>query len=189
MTGNQPFEPVQNLYRHGEVVKRAISLALGFLLVSAGVAAGCASFARDAAAEQTLAIVSRSIEAGAREPDLELARAAIPGGLFQLAAFAAQYPERAEFRALHADALCGYALGWVFDDWDAAALAPTPADPATSAAADRAAIEARLGALLERCVAENLTRLPGAPADDGAVAARLASLGAADASALLWIAS
>jgi len=53
---------------------------------------------------------------------VELARAALPGGIVQLAAFARAYPAEPRFVTLHANALCEYATAFVFDDWEDAAL-------------------------------------------------------------------
>lgn len=112
--------------------------------------AGCSSFIDNKAADSTLKILEKSSIAAAREADVELAREAMPGGLFQLEAFALAYPDHPGFRALHTDALCQYATGFVYDDWEEASL--TGKDPAP--------IAGRLVPLLERCAAANRARLP-----------------------------
>jgi len=106
------------------------------------------------AASSTYRILLASVEAAQRQPDLELARAAMPGGLLQLEAFALAYPEHTGFRRLHADASCQYAIAFVFDDWEDARLG--------GRAPEAERIAARLRTLLPRCVEANLALLPAA---------------------------
>jgi hypothetical protein len=112
--------------------------------------AGCSSFIDNKAADSTLKILAKSTEAAARESDIALARDAMPGGLFQLEAFALAYPDHPAFREMHTDALCQYATGFVYDDWEEASLTGKDAAP----------IADRLVPLLERCAAANRARLP-----------------------------
>lgn len=121
-----------------------------FLLVI--LLAGCSSFFEKQAAISTLKILQQSTVAARRLSDVELAREAAPGGVVQLAAFASTYPKHRGFRVLHAEALCGYAMGFVFDDWEAASLAGR----------DASAIAKRLGGLLTTCIELNLELLPKA---------------------------
>ncbi len=120
----------------------------------ATLATGCSGFIDNQAATSTLKILQASQTAALRVPDVELARAALPGGILQLDAFAIAYPKRREFRVLHAMALCQYATAFVFDDWETATLA---------ARSDEAAHAAdRLAPLLASCVDANLELLPPA---------------------------
>lgn len=121
-----------------------------FLLVI--LLAGCSSFFENQAAISTLKILQQSTVAARRLSDVELAREAAPGGVVQLAAFASSYPKHRGFRVLHAEAMCGYAMGFVFDDWEAASLAGR----------DASAIAKRLHNLLATCIDLNLELLPKA---------------------------
>ena len=116
--------------------------------------AGCSGFINKQAATSTYRILEKSMEAARRQPDLELAREAMPGGLMQLEAFALAYPDHTGFRKMHTESYCQYVVGFVFDDWEDAQLGGRQAD------LDR--IGARLGPLLERCIAANVERLPAA---------------------------
>ncbi|MEO8699231.1 MAG: TRAP transporter TatT component family protein [Kofleriaceae bacterium] len=116
------------------------------------LATSCGGFIDDQAAKSTYRIISTSIKASQREADVELARDALPGGLMQLEAFAIAYPKHGGFRALHTDALCGFAIGFVFDDWEDATL--------TGRETDAAKLTERLQGLVERCIAANTARLP-----------------------------
>lgn len=116
--------------------------------------AGCSSFIDDKAASSTLRILSKSTEAAQRQRDPDLAREAMPGGILQLEAFALAYPDRREFRVMHADAVCQYAVAFVFDDWEAAAFANRTED------VDR--LGDRLTDLLGSCVDAQLALLPAA---------------------------
>src|SRR5687767_6915899 len=88
-----------------------------------------------------------------RQPDVELARDAAPGGILQLETFALAYPDHGGFKTLRAEAVCQYAIGFVFDDWEDATLAGRDLE------AERLAT--RISALLEQCVEANLALLPG----------------------------
>lgn len=109
--------------------------------------AGCASFIDNKAASSTLKILEKSQQAAARMGDLQLAREALPGGIIQLEAFALAYPDHKQFRVMHTDSVCQYAVAFVFDDWEEASL--------TNRAADATKIAARLEGLLATCVAAN----------------------------------
>ncbi|HEY4058246.1 MAG TPA: TRAP transporter TatT component family protein [Kofleriaceae bacterium] len=114
--------------------------------------AGCQSFIDKKAADATIQLMQRTKEASKRTPDVEIAREAIPGGIMQLQAFAMAYPDRKEFQVMHADALCGYVSGFVFDDWDAAKLEGRDKDAKK--------IGARVKSLANECVGANLDLLP-----------------------------
>ena len=107
----------------------------------------CSSFIDDKAASSTLRILDKSMQAASRQGDLQLAREALPGGIVQLEAFALAYPKHPKFRVMHADALCQYAVAFVFDDWEDASLL------GNRAASER--IATRLSGLLRACVAAN----------------------------------
>ncbi len=107
------------------------------------VLASCGGFIDHQAATSTLKILKSSNEVAAREADVQLAREALPGGIFQLAAFAKAYPDEPQFAAMHAEAVCQYAAAFVFDDWEEASM--TGKDPAP--------IIARLEVLLGECLA------------------------------------
>lgn len=145
---------------------------------------GCASFIEKRAASTTYEILQRGNDAARRLADVELARAAAPGGVVQTAAFAAAYPKHRGFRELHAAAHCQYAIGFVFDDWEAASLGDRPDDARR--------IAARLDGLLATCVELNLALLPApwraAAADDARWKALLPAAKVAHVPALLWIA-
>ncbi|MCX5742779.1 MAG: TRAP transporter TatT component family protein [Proteobacteria bacterium] len=158
------------------------------LLVAVGVVVGggCGGFIDRQAASTTLRILHASLDVAGRQPDVELARAAMPSGIIQLAAFAQAYPDERQFRTMHADALCQYAAGFVFDDWEDASLGGRPAE------ADR--IAERLAVLLPACVDAQLALLPPAwrAAREGsgeAFIAQLARATPAQAPALLAIAT
>lgn len=118
--------------------------------------------------------------AAGRQSDLELARLALPGGIVQLEAFALAYPSHKQFRVMHADAICQYTVGFVFDDWEDATLLGRP-DEATRLAS-------RLSRLLSQCEASVLALLP--PRFRGPdVVAQLPSATRAEAPWLLWLGS
>ena len=155
-------------------------------LILALALAGCSGFINKQAATSTYRILEKSMEAARRQPDLELAREAMPGGLMQLEAFALAYPDHGGFRTMHTESYCQYVVGFVFDDWEDAKLGGRDAD------VER--IGTRLGKLLERCIAANLERLPlawrtahGRGLD--AVVALLPTAQRAHVPALLWIAT
>lgn len=127
-----------------------MKMSVAFLL--AVVLASCSSFIEKRAATSTYQILLRGNVAARRLADVELARDAAPGGIVQMAAFSAAYPEHRGFRELYADAICQYSLGFVLDDWEAASLADR-ADEAKR-------IATRLDGLLATCVDLNLDLLP-----------------------------
>ena len=142
--------------------------------------AGCASFIDNKAASSTYRILEKSMQAAPRQADLELARDAMPGGIMQLEAFALAYPDHRGFRELHANALCQYAVAFVFDDWEAASYAGQRED------AERLA--ERVRGLLDSCVDAQRALLP-AEWRQGAIAQRLPSLTREHVAPVLWIAT
>jgi hypothetical protein len=141
---------------------------------------GCASFIDDKAAASTYRILEKSMQAAPRQADLELARDAMPGGIMQLEAFALAYPDHRGFRELHANALCQYAVAFVFDDWEQASFAGRRDD------AER--IAERLRGLLETCVSAQRALLPAAW-QQGSITARLPTLTREQVPAVLWLAT
>lgn len=150
------------------------------------LATGCSSFIDRQAATSTYRILLASMEVARRQPDVELARDAIPGGLMQLESFALAYPEHRGFRELHTEAFCQYVVGFVFDDWEDAKLGGRVAE------VER--LMSRIGPLLDRCISANLDRLPPGwrtayERGPDAVIAMLPKLTRARVSAALWIAT
>lgn len=145
---------------------------------------GCASFIDDKAASSTLRILEKSMQAAPRQSDLELAREAMPGGIMQLEAFALAYPDQRGFKVLHANALCQYAVTFVFDDWEEATFRGRRDD------AERLA--ERLARLLGSCTDAQRALLPAAWRDArsaDAVAAQLPSLTPDQVEPVLWLAT
>ena len=114
--------------------------------------AGCSSFIESRAASSTYRILQHGNAAARRLSDIELARSAAASGIVQMATFADAYPQHRGFRELHADAVCQYAIGFVFDDWEAASL--------SDRAEDARRIADRLERLLATCIDLNLALLP-----------------------------
>lgn len=141
----------------------------------------CSSFIDNQAAASTYRILLQSTRAAERQADVELARAALPGGMLQLEAFSLAYPDHSGFKALHADAYCQYAVAFVFDDWEDAKLG--------GRAAEAIAIAERLEPLLAQCAALNRARLPPVLQDRESRRARLAVATREHVDALLWIAT
>ncbi len=147
------------------------------------VLAGCSGIIENKAAESTFAVLEKSQIAAKRQPDLELARAAVPGGLLQLEAFALAYPEHRGFRVMHAEALCQYATAFVFDDWEDATLAKRDD-------ADR--LGTRVRGLVAQCIEANLALLPASwrsARASGEWTQDLAKATRDDVNALRWIAT
>jgi hypothetical protein len=147
---------------------------------------GCSGFINRQAASSTYRILEQSMVAARRQPDLELARDAIPGGLMQLEAFALAYPDHGGFRTLHTETFCQYVVGFVFDDWEDASLGGRTADTER--------LTARLGPLTERCIDANLGRLPPAwraawTSGPDAVIALLPAVTRAQVPSVLWLAT
>ena len=111
----------------------------------------CSSWIDHQAAKTTFRVLNASVDVAKRQSDVELARAALPGGLVQLQAFAAAYPDERGFRVMYADAACGYALGFVGDDWEDAKLG--------GRALEAEQLAHRLSGLLATCVDANLALL------------------------------
>ncbi|MFN0252031.1 MAG: TRAP transporter TatT component family protein [Kofleriaceae bacterium] len=155
------------------------------LVLIAMTSASCAGFIEDRAAATTFGVLEKSQIAAKRQSDVELARAAVPGGLLQLEAFALAYPAHRGFKTLHAEALCQFAAAFVFDDWEHAKLT-------SSADADRLAERVvRLGA---QCTEANLALLSkdwraARIAGETAWAERLAKATRAETGPLRWIAT
>lgn len=124
-----------------------MKLLLALLLLT-----GCSSFIEKRAASSTYQILKSGNVAARRLADVELAREAAPGGIVQSAVFAEAYPSHRGFRELHAESLCQYAFGFVFDDWEAASL--------TGRTDDARRIATRLEGLLTTCIDLNLALLP-----------------------------
>ena len=114
--------------------------------------AGCSGWIENRAASTTYKILQRGNVAARQLADIQLAREAAPGGIVQIAAFAAAYPDHRGFRELHAESHCQYTLGFVFDDWEAATFG--------GRADDARQIATRLDGLLATCVQLNLALLP-----------------------------
>ncbi len=147
--------------------------------------AGCAGFIEKRAADTTFAVLEKSQIAAKRQSDVELARAAVPGGLLQLEAFALAYPSHRGFRTLHAEALCQYVAAFVFDDWEAASLTSN---------SELERIAARVVRLAAQCTDANLALLPAdwrtaRTAGEAAWRARLATARRDEVTALRWIAT
>ncbi len=123
-------------------------------LVVFALTSGCSGFIDNQAAKSTLKILGASMDAAARLPDVQLAREALPSGIIQLDAFARAYPDHRQFRVMHAQSLCQYATGFVFDDWEDATLA--------GRAPEADALARRMVGLLDACVDANLALLPPA---------------------------
>jgi hypothetical protein len=124
------------------------------------------------------------MEAAPRQADLELARDAMPGGIMQLEAFALAYPDHRGFREMHANALCQYAVTFVFDDWEEASFAGRRDE------AERLAD--RLRGLLDSCADAQRALLPIAWRDattPAAINARLPSLTREQVPHVLWLAT
>ncbi len=113
--------------------------------------AGCAGIIERRAADSTYGVMKRSRVAVQRSADVELARAAAPGGLVQLEAFHLAYPYHRGFKLLLAEGYCQFAAGFLNDDWERATLA---GDAAASAV-----IKERALGLLDKCVGYGLTLL------------------------------
>ncbi len=161
-------------------MKHAVALSLAML----ATLGGCASFIDRKAASSTYRILEKSMEAAERQSDLQLAREALPGGIMQLSAFSLAYPDHRGFRVMHADAICQYGVGFVFDDWEDATLTNR------REAADQ--IGDRLSGLLSSCVDANVALLPPAWREahargGDAFIAKLATLTRAEVPAVLWI--
>lgn len=105
---------------------------------------GCAGFIEKRAADSTYSVMQRSSVAVQRASDVELARAAAPGGLVQLEAFHLAYPNHRGFVELLAEGYCQYASGFLHDDWEELVLA------GDTAGADR--VRDRTLNLLDQCV-------------------------------------
>lgn len=116
--------------------------------------AACSGFINNQAANSTYRILEKSQAAARRQGDFELARAAMPSGIMQLETFALAYPDHRGFKVLHADAICGYAVAFVFDDWEDAWLA------GRSNEAER--LGKRVTQLATTCIDANLALLPPA---------------------------
>ena len=160
------------------LMARAITAAL---IVSL---AACRGFIDKQAADSTYRILEKSRIAARELSDLELARAAIPGGIVQLEAFALAYPDHRGFRLLHADALCQYAVAFVFDDWEDAHL--------RGRSEEAARLNARVRGLAGACVDANLELLPAAwraarATGGNAWSARVAAATREQVPQLLWI--
>jgi len=123
------------------------SLAFAALFVCA-----CGGFIERETATSTLRILESSQVAARRLGDVDLARDALAGGIVQLAAFELAFPNEPRFAALHADAVCDYAQGFVFDAWEDATLAKREDEVKTTSA--------RLDVLLGECIALEAARLP-----------------------------
>ncbi len=149
------------------------------VLACAALAVGCSSFIDAQAASSTYRILEKSSEASRRLADLQLAREALPAGIVQLEAFALAYPDRDEFKRMHADAFCEYTVAFVFDDWEDAKLA------ARQPEADH--IAERLRPLLARCAQLELALLPK-PWRRGPMT-MLPTATKAEVGPLLWIAT
>ena len=107
--------------------------------------ASCGGFIDHQAATSTLKILKGANAVAEREGDLQLAREALPAGIFQLAAFARAYPDEPAFAEMHAEALCQYTAAFAFDDWEDASMTGR----------DTAPLAQRLQILLRECAAAN----------------------------------
>ena len=141
---------------------------------------GCASWINDQASEATYRVVEKSMLAAPRQTDLELTRAALASGIMQLEAFELSYPDHAGFKALHANAVCQYAVTFVFDDWEDASMTGRTAD------ADVAA--ERLQGLLASCEDAQRSRLP-APWGTKQVTTLLPTMKRDQVEPALWLAT
>jgi hypothetical protein len=160
-----------------------MTLTKSLLAVAALLVAGCSGFIEKRAADTTFAVLQKTQIAAKRQPDLELARAAVPGGVLQLEAFALAYPSHRGFRVMHAEALCQYATAFVFDDWEDASLTKNP---------DVVRLGKRVEGLVSQCIDANLALL--APAwrsarTSGAWIEQLRTATVSDTDALRWIAT
>lgn len=123
-------------------------LAITVLLV----ASACSGFIDKQAADSTYRILAKSQAAARRQSDVELARAAAPSGILQIESFALAYPDHRGFQLLHAEALCQYAVGFVFDDWEDAQL--------RGRTEEAASLGARVKRLVASCTEANLALAP-----------------------------
>ena len=144
--------------------------------LAALVLCGCASFIDGKAATSTYRILEKSAQAAPRQADLELAREAMPGGIMQLEAFMLAYPDHRGFAVMHANAVCQYAVTFVFDDWEDATLAGRRGDAEQSSE--------RLANLLASCIAAQRALLPTSD-----VAALVPQMTRAHVEPVLWLAT
>ena len=156
------------------------------ILASVAFATGCSGFINDQAATSTSRILEQSSVASRRLADVQLAREALPGGIVQLEAFALAYPDHDEFKRMHADAYCQYAVAFVFDDWEDAKLAARDAQAES--------IAGRLRPLLAQCAQLERALLPRNWRDANAKGAEglpalLPMATRAEVGPLLWVAT
>jgi hypothetical protein len=147
--------------------------------------AGCSGFIQRRAASSTHSVMKRSSIAVQRGDDIELARAAAPGGLVQLEAFHLAYPGHRGFVELLAEGYCQYASGFLNDDWERAVLG------GDGKAAMR--LRTRTLRLLDRCIDYGLTLLgsdwKAAYARGPAAMSRMvAAAGKSDVQGMTWVA-
>lgn len=155
------------------------------LLAPLVIATGCAGFIKKRAAESTHSVMRRSSVAMQRASDVELARAAAPGGLVQLEAFHLAYPRHRGFVELLAEGYCQYASGFLHDDWERLVIA------GDKARADR--LRARTIKLLDKCVHWGLQLLgeewrKAHAAGPKPFDARVAKAGKRDVDGMAWVA-
>jgi len=137
------------------------------------------------AARQTLSLLARTKPAVAMESDIELAAAATPPGLKQLEGIYLVAGPDPRIVALLTEAFCGYAAGFLQDDWEIAV------QRGDRERADMLRVHAR--SMLGRC-ASYATLSLGAryrdllTLDDAAAEAALAKAGRKDAAGLYWLA-
>jgi hypothetical protein len=97
--------------------------------------------------------VLASQDAGRRQADIEIARAAMPSGILQLEAFALAYPDHRGFKTLRNEVFCQYVAGFAFDDWEDAHLAGRT---------EATQLAERVVQLAAACADANLALLPAA---------------------------
>lgn len=126
-------------------------LCLAFVIALMMVAGGCSGWVERQAVRGSVRLMERTRTVMQRESDIELARAAAPGGLKTLEGFLEADPGNRALQGLLAEAYCQYANGFLGDDWEQAVMDERYAE------ADAARARART--MLVRCVRYGLMLL------------------------------
>jgi tetratricopeptide (TPR) repeat protein len=105
----------------GQIMRRS-SYGVFFIVAAALALTGCKNFIQKSAMNTTADILTRAKASTQQEPDVELARAAIPGAIKTVEGFHIANPGNKKLVAMLAEGYCGYANGFVQDEWEVAKM-------------------------------------------------------------------
>lgn len=131
---------------------RRSSNGVFLVVVTALALTGCKNWMQGKAMDTTADILARAKVSTQQEPDVELARAAIPGAIKTVEGFHIANPKNKVLIGMLAEGYCSYTTGFIQDEWEVAKM--------EGRYEDAEKLRGRASALFLRCMNYGLKLLP-----------------------------